>query len=149
MRSLGPLAMGTVVFLWLCLAGLLRGNVTANELAKFEDALYYSEPANAAGFYPAEPDPGRRKWLTEFLLGPVLRHGGFLAASIAGRLAGYALLAAGFTGLARALGLRLVLLLPLLLLWRHVPSVAAMEWIIGGIEPKVFSYGLVLLVLAS
>ncbi len=138
------------VFLLLCLLGLLRRNVFSNELSKFCDAMYYLGSAGwSQGFFASEPDPSRRQWLFQMLMGPVLKTGGFLAASVIGRLAVYLLLAGGLTAVARALGLRLVFALPAIVLMDQFYSLAAGEWITRGVEPKVFSYGLVLLALAS
>lgn len=135
------------IALLLCLIGLIRDNVSSNELTKFTDAMYYADPSWVPGLFPSGPDPGRRQWLYQLLASPLLAHGGFLFASLVGRLAAYLLLAAGLASVKRALGLRMLYFAPVVVLLDRLPSMAAGEWITWGVEPKVFSYGLILLAL--
>ncbi len=73
------------------------------------------------------------------------------AVAWSGRLAGWSLIAWGWVRLSRALGLRpgwaLLSAAVSLLLWDHFHM--AGEWMVGGIEAKVPSYGFVLLALAE
>ena len=129
---------------FLCLIGLFRNNVTENEVSKFTDAMVYADPAWVPDLFPPDAEPGRRQWLFQTLVAPLLAHG-FLITSIVGRLAAYLLLAAGLISLKRALGLKGWLLIPVVFMMDRFPYLAAREWIILGVEPKVFSYALVLL----
>ncbi len=143
------LAQFAVVLAVLCLAALFRGNVTGNELTKLIEAKAYANPDWIPGLFPAGAEAGRRQWLFQALIGPLLRgpHG-FLAASLVGRLAAYLALAGGLAAVARALGLSPAWTALLVIAMDRWPSMIAGEWVIGGVEPKVFSYGLVLLALA-
>ncbi len=129
---------------FLCLIGLFRNNVTENEVSKFTDAMVYADPAWVPDLFPPGAEPGRRQWLFQTLAAPLLSHG-FLLTSIVGRLVAYLLLAAGLISLKRTLGLKGWLLIPVVFMMDRFPYLAAREWIIPGVEPKVFSYGLVLL----
>lgn len=137
----------SAILLFLSLMGLLRDNVTANELTKFTDAMVYADPGWVPGLFPQGPEPGRRQWVFQTLVAPLLAGQGFLTASIVGRLAGYAALAMGFAAVFRAVGLRLAWSIPVVFAVDFAPSMIAGEWLTTGIEPKVFSYALVLMAL--
>ncbi len=138
-----------LIFLLLCVLSLFRDNVEANELHKFIEAIAVHNPDWLPGAFKDQPDSAHRQWLYQLMAAPLLERAGFLAASIAGRLAAYALLALGLAAVTHALGLRVVYALAVTALMDTVRSMAAGEWIIGGVEPKVFSYGLVFLALAA
>jgi hypothetical protein len=70
---------------------------------------------------------------------------GFLATSLAGRLLCYTLVASGLVLIGRKLGLSLPLLLLAVYLFLHDQSLAAGEWLVGGLEAKSVAYGLVVL----
>ena len=138
-----------VILLVLVVRFLGDGNLTGNELTKLIDARIASDPGWLPGASVRGLEAGDRQLLFRWLVGPLLHHGGFYVTSLAGRLAGYALLAAGLALLFRRLGLPLLAGLVAVLVWAGQPSLVAGEWILPGFEPKVFSYGLALLALAG
>jgi hypothetical protein len=144
--SHASLAPALVIFLLLCLWGLFRGNLTSNEVTKFTDAMQELDPGWIPGLFPNGPEPGRRQWLFQLLMAPLLPHG-FLLASIVGRLAGYALLAVGLAALRQSLGLRMLFFIPAVAWMDQYPSMVAYESVTRLVEPKLFSYGLVFLAL--
>lgn len=142
------LAMVLGITALLCLLGLFRNNVTENEVTKFTDAMVYADPAWVPNLFPPHVDPERRQWLFQILGAPLLTHG-FLITSVVGRLACYLLLAAGLVRVQQVLGLQGWLLVAVVFLMDRFPSLAAGEWITLGVEPKVFSYALVLLAMGD
>lgn len=144
--SHASLAPALVIFLLLCLWGLFRENLTSNEVTKFTDAMQELDPGWIPGLFPNGPEPGRRQWLFQLLIAPLLPRG-FLLASIVGRLAGYALLAVGLAALRQSLGLRMLFFIPAVAWMDQYPSMVAYESVTRLMEPKLFSYGLVFLAL--
>lgn len=79
---------------------------------------------------------------------------GFLLTSIVGRFIGYTAIASGLLFLSRRLNLRLLSLLIAIVLFLYInpawendvgqQGIVAGEWLIGGIEPKVIAYPLIL-----
>lgn len=149
MKGNSLLARAALIALLLCVLSLFRDNVEANELHKFIEALAVHNPDWLPGAFKDQPDSAHRQWLYQLIFAPLLDRFGFLAISIAGRLAAYVLLAVGLALVTNALGLRIVYALGVTALMDMVRSMAAGEWIIGGVEPKVFSYGLVFVALAA
>lgn len=138
-----------VILLVLAVRFLCDGNLTGNELTKLMDARLALDPGWLPGAAGRGLEAGDRQLLFRWLVGPLLHHGGFYVTSLVGRLAGYALLAAGLALLFRRLELPLLAGLVAVLVWAGQPSLVAGEWILPGFEPKVFSYGLALLALGG
>lgn len=137
------------IFILLCVVSLFRDNVEGNELHKFIEAVAVHNPHWLPGLFQDQPDSVHRQWLYQLIAAPLLARSGFLTASLVGRLAAYALLAVGLASVTRALGLNVVYALAVTALMDMMPSMAAGEWIIGGVEQKVISYGFVLLALGA
>lgn len=146
--SHASLSSALLIFVLLCLWGLFRENLTSNEVTKFTDAMQELDPGWIPGLFPNGPEPGRRQWLFQLLIAPLLPHG-FLLTSIVGRLAGYALLAFGLAALRQSLGLRLLFFIPAVVWMDQHPSMVAYESVTRLAEPKLFSYGLVFLALGQ
>lgn len=132
---------------FLCLIGLFRDNAILNEVTKFSDAMYYANPDWIPNFLPQGPDFGRRQWLFQTLVTPLLNSYGFLAVSLTGRLFCFVLFALGFALIARALRLKPVVICLIVALFYYYPGVVAGEWVLKAFEPKVISYALVLIAL--
>ena len=66
------------------------------------------------------------------------------AAALAGRLLGWLTLAAGWSALGSSLGMRRAAVLAAAALYCALGSIGSLsgEWIVGGVESKVFAYGL-------
>lgn len=140
-------AYAPIVFLLLCLTGLFRDNVVSNEVTKFSDAMYYADPSWIPGFLPQGPDFGRRQWLFQTLITPILNGSGFLAVSLMGRFVCFLMFAYAFALIARSLRLKLVFLLLVVMLFDYYPFLVAGEWTINTFEPKMISYALILIAL--
>lgn len=136
-----------IVFCFLCAGFLFRGIMGLNnEVHHLPLAKQHIKPDWLAGDFYYSEDSGYRL-LFQNILGRVVVEWGFLKASIAGRLVGYGLLAVAFVGLARMLRFGTVSLLLALSLFLVNPEQGAVagEWLVGGIEPKVFAYALCLM----
>ncbi|MBT9311487.1 hypothetical protein [Leptothoe kymatousa] len=138
------------ITLFFCLRFLCDRNMGAvNELHHLPLARHFVDPSwLAQDIYYSEP-PGYRL-LFQLLFGPLTVTIGFLATSILGRILGYLAIAVGLWTLARSLGLRLLTLLVAIGLFFYVrgpQGVMAGEWLIGGIEPKIFAYGAIFMAL--
>lgn len=93
------------------------------------------------------------RYLFSFPLGFLAEKGGLVFALIVGRLISYAFLSVAITRLIfnlKATQNELIYLLASLLFFSFFPAgMGAGEWMIGGLETKVFAYGFVLLSLSS
>ncbi len=135
-----------IITAFFCLKFLLQGNMgDANEYNVLPFVKQYVEP----NWIPQESwlnqPPGYRLPFI-LLLGGILKNWGFLAASIIGRLISYILIASGIVFIAKQINLNLPYLWIALLLFIYVKNqgIVAGEWLLGGVEPKSFSYGFLL-----
>ncbi|MCS6772363.1 MAG: hypothetical protein NZ740_10125 [Kiritimatiellae bacterium] len=135
------------IFCLLCLLHLFRDNVEGNELHKFIEAVATRNPNWLPGAYAEKPDSSLRHLIFYASFVPLLERDHFLAASIVGRVAAYALLAGGLAYVTRRMGLATGWALGVVYAMYVIRSMAAGEWIIGGVEPKVFAYGIVFFVM--
>ncbi|MEM8809033.1 MAG: DUF6798 domain-containing protein [Cyanobacteria bacterium P01_G01_bin.38] len=138
---------------FLSLGFVLTKNMgTTNEIHHLPLARQAFDPSWVPGDIYYSEDPGYR-WLFQRLFGPMTASLGFLATSLVGRLVGYSCLATGLWCLGRQLGLGLWGMLLALCLFIYPNTNAAQgaiaqEWLIGGIEPKVFAYSLMFMALS-
>lgn len=143
-----PIATLTLFF---CLKFLFVRNLgSVNELHHLPLSRHFVDPTWLAGdLYYSEP-PGYRL-LFQVIFGPLTTTVGFLATSIIGRILGYLAVAGGLWTLSRRLGIRLptlLLAIGLLVYVRRPQGVMAGEWLLGGIEPKIFAYGAIFMALS-
>ena len=136
-----------LVVSWMALGFLLKENMGYNNEVHFLPlAKQFGDPAWVPGdFYYNSPPSYRLLFLQ--LFAPLTIHFGFLATSILGRLGGYTLIATAIVLIAQKLGIKLPTLLVALSLFLYLnpkQSMIAQEWLIGGIESKVFAYGFLL-----
>jgi len=132
---------------WMSLFFLLKENMGYNnEVAILPLAKQFGNPAWVPGdFYYSSP-PSYRLLFVQ-LFAPLTIHFGFLATSILGRFAGYTLISTAIVLIAQKLEIKLPTLLVALSLFLYLnpkQSMIAQEWLIGGIESKVFAYGFLL-----
>jgi len=136
-----------VVTAFLSLGFLLDGNMGGgNEVNILPFARQYADPSWIPGDWYLNQPPGYRIPFLA-LFGSMAAAWGFLAASLIGRLLCYTLMASGLVFLGRKLGLSLPLLLLAVGLFLYVDDhqgIVAREWLVGGVEPKVVAYGLLL-----
>ena len=146
----GTLAAGAALYAALLAYSFVQSPVPGeNEPQYLGKALHFFEPAYCPGdFFLDSSDPHGAFYL---LTGPVAVRWGLPAAAVFGRLTGLAVLAAGWTWLARrVIGTA----------WAAPVSGAAFlacaaagnlsgEWLVGGAEGKVFAYGLLLAAFAA
>lgn len=128
---------------------LLDGNLgtgAQNEGDVLPLARQYADPSWIPGDWYLNQPPGYR-WLFQGIFGHLIRTIGFLGGSIVGRLLCYCLIAWGMVRIGRQLGLRLpgLVLTIVALIYLGRQSVAAKEWMLGGLEAKSVAYGLVVL----
>lgn len=140
------------ITLFLCFKFLFIRNMgLVNELHHLPLSRHFADPNwLAKDIYYSEP-PGYRL-LFQILFGHLTTTVGFLATSIIGRILGYFSIAIGLWTLARSLGIRLITLLVAIGLFVYVrrpQGVIAGEWLIGGIEPKVFAYSAIFMALSA
>jgi len=145
-KSLGKTIVLVVVF--FSLGFLLKENMGYNNEIHFLPlAKQYGNPSWVPGdFYYNSPPSYRLLFLQ--LFAPLTILFGFLATSIIGRLIGYTFIATAIVFLTQKLELKLPSLLLALTLFLYLnpkQSMIAQEWLIGGIESKVFAYGFLLL----
>ena len=144
-----PIASITLFF---CLKFLFIRNMgLVNEIHHLPLSRHFAEPTwLAQDIYYSEP-PGYRL-LFQILFGHLTTTVGFLATSIIGRILGYVSVAVGLWTLARRLGIGLLTLLVAIGLFVYVrrpQGVIAGEWLLGGIEPKVFAYSALFMALSA
>ncbi|MEO1401708.1 MAG: DUF6798 domain-containing protein [Cyanobacteria bacterium J06635_1] len=138
---------------FLSLGFVLGHNMgNSNEIHHLPLARQAFDPSWVPGDIYYSEDPGYRL-LFQMLFGPMTTSMGFLATSIVGRLISYACLSIGLWCLSQQLRLSLLGLLMALCLFIYPNTnasqgVIAGEWLIGGLEPKVFAYSLVLMALS-
>lgn len=142
------LKMIVVVVGWIALGFLLKENMGYNNEAPILPlAKQFGDPSWIPGdFYYNSPPSYRLLFLQ--LFAPLTIHFGFLATSILGRLAGYTLISIAIVLISQKLGIKLSTVLVALSLFLYLnpkQSMIAQEWLIGGIESKVFAYGFLLL----
>ncbi|WP_152532055.1 hypothetical protein [Leptolyngbya sp. Heron Island J] len=140
------------ITLFLCLKFLFIRNMgLVNEIHHLPLSRHFAEPTwLAQDIYYSEP-PGYRV-LFQILFGHLTTTVGFLATSIIGRILGYLSVAIGLWALARRLGIGLLTLLVAIGLFVYVrrpQGVMAGEWLLGGIEPKVFAYSALFMALSA
>ncbi|MEM9807394.1 MAG: hypothetical protein AAF959_19190, partial [Cyanobacteria bacterium P01_D01_bin.56] len=145
------LPIGTIT-VFLCLKFLFVRNMgSVNELHHLPLSRHFVDPAwLAQDIYYSEPSGYRL--LFQLLFGHLTTTIGFLATSIVGRIVGYVAIATGLWTLARSLGMQLLTVLVTLGLFVYVhrpQGVMAGEWLIGGIEPKVFAYSAIFMALST
>ncbi|MBG1265209.1 DUF6798 domain-containing protein [Nostoc sp. WHI] len=116
----------------------------SNEIDILPLAKQYANPNWIPGDWYLNQSPGYR-FIFQILIGNLILAWGFLATSIVGRILCYCLIALGLVLIKRKLGLSLPLLLLVVFLFMTSQSFAAGELIISGLQPKVLSYGFVLL----
>jgi len=136
-----------VVTAFLSLGFLLDGNMGGkNEVDILPFARQYADPSWIPGDWYLNQPPGYRIPFLAFS-GSMAAAWGFLATSLIGRLLCYTLMASGLVFLGRKLELSLPLLLLAVGLFLYVDDhqgIVAREWLVGGIEPKVVAYSLLL-----
>lgn len=130
----------------LCILQLLDGNMSGstNEIDILPLAKQYANPNWVPGDWYLNQSPGYRL-IFQILIGKSIVAWGFLATSILGRILCYCLIALGLVLIKRKLGLSLPLLLLAVFVFMTNQSFAAGELIVSGLQPKVVSYGFVLL----
>ncbi|MBW4613898.1 MAG: hypothetical protein KME21_11575 [Desmonostoc vinosum HA7617-LM4] len=137
----------TVVAL-LCILQLLDKNVyRANEIDIFPAAKQYVASNWILGDWYLNQPPSYRL-LFQIVVGQMIVAWGFLITSIVGRILCYCLIALGLILIKRKLGLSLPLLLLAIFAFMTCQNFAAGELIVSGIQPKVLSYGFVLIALS-
>ena len=142
--------MFLAVILFLCLKLLLEDIMSAggwNEVDILPLARHYVAPNWVTGDWYLNQPAGYRM-LFQTLFGRLAVAWGFLATSLVGRLICYGLVASGLTLIGRKLGLSLPLLLLAVVLFLTEQSLAAGEWLVGGLEAKSVAYGLIMLAIS-
>ncbi len=137
-----------LIFAFLCLWHLAHYFPNSNEISKFIDTMSVLDPDWVSGLGDGNNIFLSRQQLFHYVIAPFLKSGGFFWATFAGRLICFGLLSVAFSELGKKLSLRPVVLLLALALFVDNQSLAAGEWMVLGVEPKVFSYALSLLALA-
>ncbi|MGF1937879.1 MAG: DUF6798 domain-containing protein [Nostoc sp. ChiQUE02] len=133
----------------LCILQLLDANMSrSNELDILPLAKQYANPNWVPGDWYLNQSPGYRL-IFQILIGNLILAWGFLATSVVGRILCYCLIALGLVLIKRRLGLSLPLLLLAVFVFMTAQSFAAGELIVSGVQPKVFSYGFVLLAIGA
>ena len=127
----------------LCLGFLLKSNMGINEAGKLAIAKQSVNPTWVPNDWYLNQPIGYQA-LFAMIFGRLVEILGFLATSIVGRFFCYALIASALVYLGRKLGLQFPLLLLAVLLFLLRQSTVAGEWIVGGLETKVLSYGFIL-----
>lgn len=142
-----PRVLAVLVF--LCLKLLLDNNLgPENEIDVLPLAKQFANPNWLPTDWYLNQPPGYRL-LFNTLFGKLIVTYGFLATSIIGRLACYAVIALGLVLIAMSLDLSLPFLLLAIGVFLYTgQGVAASEWMLGGLETKTVAYSLVLLALA-
>jgi len=87
-------------------------------------------------------------FLFNLLLGPLVSIAGFRNGAVIGRLSSYLLISISFFYLFKTLKFRKEICVIVVFLFLSNESLVAGEWIAGGIESKVFSYGFAILALS-
>ena len=137
-------ALGALALLALfCLGHLAQRNMADNELNYLAVARQYVNPAWIPKDWYLNQPIGHQA-LFSIIFGRLAEAWGFLATSIIGRFLGYSLIASALVCLGRRLGLVLPLILLAVSMFLVRQHAIAGEWMIGGIEEKVFAYGLIL-----
>ncbi len=145
--KIGFEVLGITAF--LCILQLLDANMSrSNEVDILPLAKQYANPNWVPGDWYLNQSPGYRL-IFQILIGNLIVAWGFLATSIVGRILCYSLIASGLVLIKRRLGLSLPLLLLAIFAFMTAQSFAAGELIVSGLQPKVFSYGFVLLALGA
>jgi hypothetical protein len=143
----GPAA---IVFLELMIYSAVQAPVPGvNEPQYLGKAAHLWDPAWAAGdFFLESSNPHLAfyvaiGWLTRFL--------SLAATAWVARFAGYAILALGWSALAKSVTGSRFAAIPSAAIFLLLASIGNLsgEWLVGGIEGKVFSYGLMFLAIAS
>jgi hypothetical protein len=135
--------------LFLLFAGLFvaSGNLSDNELDKLVVAKVWAEP----GFIKGDWFFGKTNLIElpfYILFYPLNKIFSLLYVSIIGRLLGYLLLSFGLSRLARRFGFGAISMVFCIGVFLFLgQSLWVGEWLLGGVENKVFSYGLVLIAL--
>lgn len=138
-------AVAVALFAVAALAFALHDNLTSNELDTLLTARRFAEPQFLAGDWFVGLAQGPRRPF-QVLLWPLVNWASLPAASVIGRLAGYAWLTLALGRLAARLGIGPAL--AVVLGGGYVAlgqSLAGGEWLFGTVESKVAAYGLVLL----
>lgn len=138
------LAVMALLSLKLLLVEIMGDHAGVNEVDVLPLAKQYVDSTWIPGDWYLNQPPGYRL-LFQALFGRLLVAWGFLATSVVGRLLCYGLVASGLVLIGRVLGLSLPLLSLAVFLFLDNQSLAAGEWLVGGLEAKSFAYGLVLL----
>lgn len=137
------LAVTALITLELLLVQLM-GDRGSNEVDVLPLARHYADSSWIPGDWYLNQPPGYRL-LFQALFGKLAAGWGFLATCLIGRLICYTLVASGIVLIGQKLGLSLHWLLLAVVLFLSNQSLAAGEWLVGGLEAKSVAYGLVLL----
>lgn len=140
-------AVALALFIVAALAFALHGNLTSNELDTLLTARRFADPQFLAGDWFLGLSQGPRRPF-QVLLWPLMHWASLPAASVIGRLVGYAWLSLALGRLAARLSIGPALAVALGGCYVGIgQSLAGGEWLFGTVESKVAAYGLVLLAL--
>jgi hypothetical protein len=142
----------TVVIVFLSLRLLLIGNVGSgwNEVDILPLAKHYADPDWISQDWYLNQTASYRL-LFQNVIGWFTINFGFLVTSIIGRLVCYSLVALGIVIIGHKLRLSFALLLLATICSTYSgyhQGMIAREWLVGGLEPKAFAYGLILIAIA-